>query len=249
MVNYAPYPAQYIEQVYEYFHKQHALKFEGTTDPFEVEEWLKNVEPILKHMNLVIGTRVEEFSSLKQGNLKVAEYARQFDRPAKFAPELVPTDYLRVTKFTKGLKSKIGLGVKLANPGTTSYADVLETAIEDERLQENVSKEEQVKAKHQPPPDLLQLLSISEWTWEDIATDFVTALPKISKQHDSAWVVVERLTTSAHFLPVKTTYIAKQYAYIYVREIAVREAQDAVELIKERMLVAQSRLKSYADAK
>ena len=93
----------------------------------------------------VLATRVEEFTNLKQGNLTVAEYARQFDRLAKFAAELVPTDYLRVNKFVRGLRPKIEMGVKLANPGNTSYADVLETAIEVERLQANVSKEEASK--------------------------------------------------------------------------------------------------------
>ena len=36
--------------------------------------------------------------------------------------------------------------------------------------------------------------------------DFVTGLPRTNKQHDSAWVVVDRVTNSAHFLPIKTTY-------------------------------------------
>ena len=79
--------------------------------------------------------------------MAVVEYARQFDRLAKFAAELVPNDYLRVTKFTRGLKPKIELGVKFANPGTTSYTDVIEMAIKVERLQENVSKEEASKSE------------------------------------------------------------------------------------------------------
>ena len=49
--------------------------------------------------------------------------------------------------------------------------------------------------------------------------DFVTGLPKTNKQHDSAWIVIDRLTKSAHFLPVKTSYTADQYADIYIQEI------------------------------
>ena len=71
----------------------------------------------------------------------IVEYARQFDRLAKFAPEFVPTDFMRVTKFVRGIRPKIELGVKLANPGNTTYANVLETAIEVERIQMNVRKE------------------------------------------------------------------------------------------------------------
>ena len=48
--------------------------------------------------------------------------------------------------------------------------------------------------------------------------DFVIGLPRTNKQHDSTWVVVDRFTKSAHFLPVKTTYTADQYADIYVQE-------------------------------
>ena len=55
----------------------------------------------------------------------VVEYARKFDRLAKFAPELVPTDFTRLTKFVRGLRPKMELGVKLENPVNTTYANVL----------------------------------------------------------------------------------------------------------------------------
>ena len=54
---------------------------------------------------------------------------------------MVPTDFTRLTKFVRGLRPKMELGVKLANLGTTTYANVLETAIEVERIQRNVSEE------------------------------------------------------------------------------------------------------------
>ena len=92
----------------------------------------------------VIATRVEEFASLKQGNLTVVEYVLQFNRLAKFSPELVPIDFMRVTKFVRGLRPKIELEVKLSNRGNTTYANVLETAIEVERIQTNDSKENRI---------------------------------------------------------------------------------------------------------
>ena len=49
--------------------------------------------------------------------------------------------------------------------------------------------------------------------------DFVVGLSRIVGQHDSAWVIVDRFTKSAHFLPVKTTYTVEQYAELYVKEI------------------------------
>ena len=71
----------------------------------------------------------------------VEEYARQFDRLVKFAPELVPTNFTRLTKFVRGFRPRMELGVKLADPGTTTYANILETAIEVKRIQRNVSEE------------------------------------------------------------------------------------------------------------
>jgi len=49
--------------------------------------------------------------------------------------------------------------------------------------------------------------------------DFIVGLPKTSKRYDSIWVIVDRLTKSAHFLPVKTIYTAKQYAQLYMDRI------------------------------
>ncbi|WRX26831.1 Integrase [Theobroma cacao] len=49
--------------------------------------------------------------------------------------------------------------------------------------------------------------------------DFVTGLPRTSGGYDSIWIVVDRLTKSAHFLLVKTTYGAAQYVQVYVDEI------------------------------
>ena len=71
---------------------------------------------------------------------------------------------------------------------------------------------QRVKASHLRSAGLLQPLSIPSWKWEDISMDFIVGLPKTSKGYDSIWVIVDRLTKSAHFLPVKTTHTAKQYA-------------------------------------
>ena len=65
---------------------------------------------------------------------------------------------------------------------------------------------QQVKVEHQRPAGLLQPLSIPEWKWEHISMDFVTGLPKSVKGHDAIWVIVDRLTKSSHFLPIKTKF-------------------------------------------
>ncbi|OWK25887.1 hypothetical protein AJ87_49580 [Rhizobium yanglingense] len=78
---------------------------------------------------------------------------------------------------------------------------------------------QQVKAEHQRPAGYLQPLAIPEWKWEAISMDFVTGLPKTVKGHDGIWVIVDRLTKSAHFLPVRMTYSMDQLAELYMEEI------------------------------
>ncbi|GJY48892.1 putative reverse transcriptase domain-containing protein [Tanacetum coccineum] len=63
-----------------------------------------------------------------------------------------------------------------------------------------------VKAEQQRPSGLLQQPKIPIWKWEGIAIDFVTKLPRTSSGHDIIWVIVDRLTKSAHFLPIREDY-------------------------------------------
>src|SRR5688572_9266732 len=52
-----------------------------------------------------------------------------------------------------------------------------------------------------------------------INMDFVVGLPKSKRHFDFIWVIVDRMTKSAHFLPVKTSYSSEYYAKLYIREI------------------------------
>ncbi|KAL4028502.1 hypothetical protein IC575_011699 [Cucumis melo] len=73
---------------------------------------------------------------------------------------------------------------------------------------------QQVKAPRQHPAGLLQPLSVPEWKWESVSMDFITGLPKTLRGYTVIWVVVDRLTKSAHFVPGKSTYTARSGAYI-----------------------------------
>ncbi|KAJ0854279.1 putative nucleotidyltransferase, Ribonuclease H [Helianthus annuus] len=77
----------------------------------------------------------------------------------------------------------------------------------------------QVKAEHQKPSGLLQQPELPEWKWEMVTTDFITKLPKTRKGNDTIWVIVDRLTKSAHFLPIKETYSSDMLAQLYVNKI------------------------------
>jgi hypothetical protein len=66
---------------------------------------------------------------------------------------------------------------------------------------------------------MLQPLPIPEWKWEEIGMDFIVGLPKTQKGHDAIWVVVDRLSKVAHFIPVKTTYKVSQLVELYIARI------------------------------
>ncbi|CAN4114237.1 unnamed protein product [Withania somnifera] len=76
-------------------------------------------------------------------------------------------------------------------------------------------------------------IEIPTWKWDMINMDFITGLPRSFRKFDSIWVIVDRLTKSAHFLPVKTNYTAKEYARLYIKEI-VRLHGVPISIISDR---------------
>jgi hypothetical protein len=78
---------------------------------------------------------------------------------------------------------------------------------------------QRVKAEHQRPAGLLQPLKVLEWKWEEIGMDFIVGLPRTRDGYDSIWVIVDRLTKVAHFIPMKTTYSGAQLAELYMSSI------------------------------
>ncbi|GJV32686.1 putative reverse transcriptase domain-containing protein [Tanacetum coccineum] len=79
-----------------------------------------------------------------------------------------------------------------------------------------------VKAECQKPSGLLIQPEIPEWKWERITTDFVTKLPKTSSGHDTIWVIVDRLTELAHFIPTRETDSMETLIRLYIKEIVSR---------------------------
>ncbi|GJW83517.1 putative reverse transcriptase domain-containing protein [Tanacetum coccineum] len=79
-----------------------------------------------------------------------------------------------------------------------------------------------VKAKHQRPSGLLVQPEIPEWKWDNITMDFITKLPKSSHGFDTIWVIVDRLTKSAHFLPIRENDPLDKLARLYLNRIVAR---------------------------
>ncbi|WMV09144.1 hypothetical protein MTR67_002529 [Solanum verrucosum] len=78
---------------------------------------------------------------------------------------------------------------------------------------------QQVKVEHQIPGGMTQEINIRTWKWEVINMDFITGFPHTRTNLDSIWVIVDRVTKSAHFLAVKTIDLMEDYARLYIDKI------------------------------
>ncbi|GJX90114.1 putative reverse transcriptase domain-containing protein [Tanacetum coccineum] len=90
----------------------------------------------------------------------------------------------------------------------------------------------EVKAECQKPSGILIQPEIPTWKWERITMDFVTKLPKTSSGHDTIWVIVDRLTKSAHFIPIKANSI-ETLTRLYIKEIVSRH-RVPISIISDR---------------
>ncbi|GJY92613.1 reverse transcriptase domain-containing protein [Tanacetum coccineum] len=125
-----------------------------------------------------------------------------------------------------------------------------------------------VKAECQKPSGLLVQPEIPMWKWERITMDFITKLPKTSNGHDTIWVIVDRLTKSAHFIPTRETDSMETLTRLYIKEIVSRHGvpisiisdrdshftsrfwkslQNALVQIRQRLQAARDRQRSYAN--
>ncbi|GKE53707.1 reverse transcriptase domain-containing protein [Tanacetum coccineum] len=81
---------------------------------------------------------------------------------------------------------------------------------------------EPLRAEHQRPSGLLVQPAIPEWKWDNIMMDFITKLPKSSQGFDTIWVIVDQLTKSAHFLPIRENDPLEKLARLYLNRIVAR---------------------------
>ena len=92
---------------------------------------------------------------------------------------------------------------------------------------------QQIKDEHQKPAGLLQPLEVAEWKWVHVTMDFVTHLPRTQGRNDVVWVIVDRLTKSAHFLAVRMTFTLEEFFQLYIREI-VRLHGVPISIVSDR---------------
>ncbi|GJV09676.1 reverse transcriptase domain-containing protein [Tanacetum coccineum] len=90
-----------------------------------------------------------------------------------------------------------------------------------------------VKEECQKPSGLLVQPEIPIWKWERITMDFVTKLPRTSNGHDTIWVIIDRLTKSAHFIPTRETDSMETLTRLYIKEIVSRHGVP-ISIISDR---------------
>ncbi|GJV10839.1 putative reverse transcriptase domain-containing protein [Tanacetum coccineum] len=108
---------------------------------------------------------------------------------------------------------------------------------------------------------LLVQTEIPQWKWENITMDFVTKLPKTATGQDTIWVIVNHLTKSAHFFPMREDDMLEKLTKQYLKEVVSRhgvlltgpeiihETTEKIVQIKSRIQAARDRQKSYADVR
>ena len=89
---------------------------------------------------------------------------------------------------------------------------------------------QQVKANHRKPGGLLPLLPVPKWKWEHITMDFISGFLRTPRHHEGIWVIVDRLTKSAHFIPLRGITTMEQLARIYVRVFEETKAHSGPQL-------------------
>jgi hypothetical protein len=61
---------------------------------------------------------------------------------------------------------------------------------------------------------------VPEWKWKEIAMNFIVGLPRTQSGYNFIWVIMDRLTKVAHFIPIKITYSRPQLVELYMLRVA-----------------------------
>jgi len=167
----------------------------------------------VKFVDLMVGSNQTEDSDFKVDDQGVLRFRGRIYIP----------DYDEMKKMILEESHKSSLS---SHPGATKMYHDLKKLFWWSRLKRDVAQFvysclicQKSKVEHQKPARLLTPLDVPEWKWDSISMDFVTSLPNTPRGHDAIWVIVDRLTKSAHFIPINISFPVSQLAEIYIREI------------------------------
>ena len=162
-------------------------------------------------------------SERRLGSDEARDFALGSDKVLRFQGRVCIPDDTEVKRLIleEGLQSRLGL-----HPGMTKmYQDRKET-FWWQGMKKNVAQFlsacltcQKAKVEHQRLSGILQSLDIPVWKCDSIAMDFLTHLPRTFRGHDNIWVIVDRLTKSAHFLAMNLRMFMAKLAQFYIKEI------------------------------
>jgi hypothetical protein len=160
---------------------------------------------------------------MKEGDLKVACFCEDAEGTLWFKERLVVPKKEALKK--KILDEAHTLRYSI-HPGSTKMNHDLRQQFWWTRMKREVAHYvsecdtcRKVKADYINPGGLLQPLSIPEWKWDDISMDFIVGLLTMARKFDLIWVIVDRLSKSAHFIPLNTNYRVQKYVEIYIAHV------------------------------
>jgi hypothetical protein len=173
------------------------------------DDWYKEVEDFIGQNTMMV-PRFEGFTFDDDGLLRFKNWI--------YVP---PNDELRSLILNEAHRA-----VYMAHPGVTKMRVDLKPLFFWKGMKADIVNYvarclecQQVKAEHRHPAGLLQPHAIPESKWEVISMDFIVGFPLTARRHDSIFVVVDTLTKSAHFIPVRMTYQAPDIARVFISEI------------------------------
>ena len=198
------------------------------------------------HIRLVLIDRIRELQTQDQTVIKLKREAES--GPLKGFSVLVDGTLMMghrlcvpdVGELKKEIMEESHSSAYAMHPGSTKMYHTLREHYWCRGMKKDVAKFvyrclicQQVKAEHQRPAGLLQSLPTPQWKWEKITMDFVVGLSRCQSGYDAIWVIVDRLTKSAYFLPMKNSDSIEKLVELYLKEI-VRLHGTPVSIVSDR---------------
>jgi hypothetical protein len=160
---------------------------------------------------------------MREGDLKVACFHGDAKRTLWFKERLVVP---RRETLKKKILDEAHTSRYSIHPGSTKMYHDLRQQFWWTRMKHEAARYisecdtcRKVKADYMKPGRLLQPLSVPEWKWNDLSMDFIVGSPLTARMFDSIWVIIDRLSKSAHFIHVHTRYDAQKYVEIYLARV------------------------------
>jgi hypothetical protein len=160
---------------------------------------------------------------MQEGDLKVAYFSEDVEGTLQFKERLVVP---RKEALKKKILDEAHTSRYSIRPGSTKMYHDLRQQLWWTTMKRGAARYvseydtcQKVKADYMKPGGLLQPLNIPEWKWDDISINFIMGLPLTTCRFDSIWVIMDRLSKSAHFIPIPTHYDPQRYAEIYIAHV------------------------------